>query len=208
MLPAGGRRRTQGLRREAVAQLAAISSIYYTYPEQGRRVRPSRQVLDALAAALRFDATERSHVPELVHGALPADRPAVRGATSPSVVALVDRLIDRLDPCSTYATGRHWDVLASNRPPERCGRTGRRARPRPATCSGGCSPIPAPSRSCPTGRTRHPHRERQVADSVRRFSQRPKISWSPSSKRASRLGHQSPGADSLSSFPLSVHMAT
>ncbi|CNG49331.1 putative transcriptional regulator [Mycobacterium tuberculosis] len=110
-LPGGGRRRARGLRREEVAQLAAISSTYYTYLEQGRQVRPSRQVLDALAAALRLDATERTHIHELVHGALPADRPAVAERLSPTVVALVDRL----DPCPTYATGRYWDVLAANR---------------------------------------------------------------------------------------------
>ena len=108
-LPEGSRRRTRGLRREEVAQLAAISSTYYAYLEQGRELRPSRQVVDALAAALRLDAAERAHVHELVHG-VPA---AVTGAEelSPAVVALVDRL----DPCPTYVTGRHWDVLASNR---------------------------------------------------------------------------------------------
>ncbi len=46
-LPVGARRRTRGLRRDEVAQLAAISSTYYTFLEQGRDLRPSRQVLDA-----------------------------------------------------------------------------------------------------------------------------------------------------------------
>lgn len=110
-LPAGSRRRTRGLRREEVAQLAAISSTYYTYLEQGREVRPSRQVLDALAAALRLDAAERGHVHELIHGAPPAETPAVAESLSPVVVSLVDRL----DPCPTYVTGRCFDVLAANR---------------------------------------------------------------------------------------------
>jgi transcriptional regulator with XRE-family HTH domain len=110
-LPTGTRRRTRGLRREEVAQLAAISATYYTYLEQGREVRPSRQVLDALSAALRLDAAERRHVHELVHGAPPAETPAVGETLPPAVVALVDRL----DPCPTYVTGRRWDVLASNR---------------------------------------------------------------------------------------------
>ena len=47
-LPAGSRRRTRGLRREEVAALAGISTTYYTFLEQGRDLRPSRQVLDAL----------------------------------------------------------------------------------------------------------------------------------------------------------------
>jgi hypothetical protein len=55
-LPAGvsaGRRRTAGLRREEVAMLANVSVTYYTFLEQGRPVRPSEQVLEALGAALR-----------------------------------------------------------------------------------------------------------------------------------------------------------
>ena len=109
-LPAGGtRRRTRGLRREEVAQLAAISTTYYSYLEQGRELRPSRQVLDALATALRMDPAERALTHQLVHGIL-TPAPAEE-ALSPEVVDLVDRL----DPCPTYVTGLHWDVLAANR---------------------------------------------------------------------------------------------
>ncbi|MEY9966917.1 hypothetical protein ABIA33_004982 [Streptacidiphilus sp. MAP12-16] len=109
-LPPGVRRRTRGLRREEVAQLAAISSTYYTVLEQGRDVRPSRQVLDALATALRLDGAERAHIHELIHGAPPAGTRVVE-SLPPAVLAL----LDRLDPCPTYVTGRCWDVLASNR---------------------------------------------------------------------------------------------
>ncbi|MFF3955105.1 helix-turn-helix transcriptional regulator [Streptomyces sp. NPDC001890] len=110
-LPAGARRRTRGLRREEVAQLAAISSTYYTYLEQAREVRPSRQVLDTLSAALRLDAAERSHIHELVHGAPPAETSAAAETLSSAVFSLVDRL----DPCPAYVTGRCWDVPASHR---------------------------------------------------------------------------------------------
>lgn len=110
-LPAGVRRRTRGLRREEVAQLAAISPTYYTYLEQGRELRPSGQVLDALAAALRLDATERGHLHALVHGTARDAGPAVAETPAPAVVALVDRL----DPDPAYVTGRCWDVLAANR---------------------------------------------------------------------------------------------
>jgi Predicted transcriptional regulator with C-terminal CBS domains len=58
-LPAGTRRRTAGLRREEVAQLAGVSTTYYTFLEQGRDVRPSRQVVTALASALRLSSAER-----------------------------------------------------------------------------------------------------------------------------------------------------
>ena len=56
----GTRRRVPGLRREEVATLAGISSAYYLRLEQGRDTRPSGQVVEALAQALRLDrkATE------------------------------------------------------------------------------------------------------------------------------------------------------
>src|SRR4029453_10671249 len=59
-LPAGTRRRTTGLRREEVAQLAGVSTTYYTFLEQGRDVRPSRQVVTPLARALRLGSPERA----------------------------------------------------------------------------------------------------------------------------------------------------
>jgi transcriptional regulator with XRE-family HTH domain len=55
-LPNGFRRRTSGLRREEVAQLAGVGVTWSTWLEQGRRVSPSAEVLDALATALRLDA--------------------------------------------------------------------------------------------------------------------------------------------------------
>ncbi|BCJ26729.1 helix-turn-helix transcriptional regulator [Actinocatenispora sera] len=110
-LPAGNRRRTSGLRREEVAALAAISPTYYTFLEQGRAVTPSRQVLDALASALRLDEGERAHLHELVHGAPPVTEPPAAETLAPGLGALVDRL----DPAPAYVTGRRFDVLAANR---------------------------------------------------------------------------------------------
>jgi transcriptional regulator with XRE-family HTH domain len=109
-LPAGVRRRARGLRREEVALLAAISPTYYTFLEQGRDVRPSRDVLDALARALRLSGAERAHLHQLTHGS-PPEEPAVPEALAPGV----DALVARLDPQPTYVTGRRWDVLAANR---------------------------------------------------------------------------------------------
>ena len=61
-LPANGRRRTPGLRREEVAQLAGVGLSWYTWLEQGRDIKPSAQVLDALARVLRLD-TRRARAP-------------------------------------------------------------------------------------------------------------------------------------------------
>lgn len=109
-LPPGARRRTRGLRREEVAALAAISPTYYTFLEQGRELTPSRQVLDALAAALLMDATERAHLHQLVHGTAPAPAP-----TAETLADGVTDLVERQDPYPTYVSGRYWDVLAANR---------------------------------------------------------------------------------------------
>src|ERR1700684_2370883 len=67
-LPEGSRRRTAGLRREEVALLANLSTTYYTFLEQGRPVRPSAQVLDALASALRMSAAEQRYLEVLAYG--------------------------------------------------------------------------------------------------------------------------------------------
>src|SRR5690348_9215492 len=72
-LPAGTRRRTAGLRREEVAQLAGVSTTYYTFLEQGRDVRPSRQVVTALASALRLSSAERAYLFQLAGITLAAD---------------------------------------------------------------------------------------------------------------------------------------
>jgi transcriptional regulator with XRE-family HTH domain len=111
----GRRRRAVGLRREEVALLANLSSTYYTFLEQGRPVRPSAQVLDALAAALRMSAAERRYLhvlaygPSYDHGAEPvAAAPPER--LDPAVVDLVQRL----EPFPALVKGRRWDVLAAN----------------------------------------------------------------------------------------------
>jgi transcriptional regulator with XRE-family HTH domain len=110
-LPAGARRRTAGLRREEVALLAGVSTTYYTFLEQGRDVRPSRQVLTALAAALRLSSAERAHLFQLAGATPPADAAARAEAVPPTVSAMVARL----DPWPAYLKGGRWDVLAANR---------------------------------------------------------------------------------------------
>src|SRR5256714_4571134 len=110
-LPAGTRRRTAGLRREEVAQLAGVSTTYYTFLEQGRDVRPSRQVVTALASALRLSSAERVYLFQLAGITLAAEDRAQAETVDPVVGALVGRL----DPFPAYLKGRRWDVLAANR---------------------------------------------------------------------------------------------
>lgn len=61
-LPEGTRRRTPGLRREEVAQLAGVSSTWYTWLEQGRDIKVSSSVLDCIATALRLTKDERNYL--------------------------------------------------------------------------------------------------------------------------------------------------
>jgi transcriptional regulator with XRE-family HTH domain len=61
-LPEGSRRRTPGLRREEVAQLAGVSHTWYTWLEQGRDIKVSSSVLDNVAMALQLTVDERKYL--------------------------------------------------------------------------------------------------------------------------------------------------
>ena len=110
-LPSGGRRRTPGLRREEVAQLAGVGTTWYTWLEQGREVRASLEVFEALARALRLTPAERTHLILLGRGEeAPACKPPPERVSPP-----IRRLIENLGPNPAYLMGRRWDYLAWNR---------------------------------------------------------------------------------------------
>ncbi|ALK34123.1 helix-turn-helix transcriptional regulator [Burkholderia plantarii] len=110
-LPEGLRRRTPGLRREEVAMLADVGTTWYTWLEQGRDVRASREVLVAIANALRLDAVERQHLFVL------SDRPSpdIRPVYSEKLEEPVQRMLDSLTRQPAYVTGPRWDILGWNR---------------------------------------------------------------------------------------------
>ncbi|MFF7978975.1 helix-turn-helix transcriptional regulator [Streptomyces sp. NPDC007901] len=108
-LPRGPRRRTPGLRREEVAQLAFISTEYYTRLEQARGPRPSREVLGGLARALRLSDAERVHLHHLA-GAPPAPPP---GPPREVRQSLLD-LLGRLPQAAAFVTSATCEVLAWN----------------------------------------------------------------------------------------------
>ncbi|GAQ68788.1 hypothetical protein T45_00503 [Streptomyces turgidiscabies] len=92
-LPPGARRRTPGLRREEVASLAGMSVDYYTRLEQSRGPHPSRQMLAALARALRLTDDERDHLFHLA-GEEPPRRDSVSQHVRPGLLLILDRLHD------------------------------------------------------------------------------------------------------------------
>jgi transcriptional regulator with XRE-family HTH domain len=109
-LPSGGRRRTPGLRREEVAHLAGVGATWYTWLEQGRDVRASLEVLEAIARALRLTSAERTHLVLLGRGEIP---PPCK--SDERVSATVRRLIENLGANPAYLIGRRWDYLAWNK---------------------------------------------------------------------------------------------
>jgi transcriptional regulator with XRE-family HTH domain len=92
-LPAGARRRTAGLRREEVAQLASMSTDYYTRLEQRRGPQPSTQMLAALARALRLTADERDYLFRVAGHTVP-DRIPAGDHVAPGLLRVLDRLSD------------------------------------------------------------------------------------------------------------------
>ncbi|OLZ66604.1 transcriptional regulator [Streptomyces sp. IMTB 2501] len=92
-LTPGARRRTPGLRREEVAQLAGMSVDYYTRLEQSRGPRPSRQMLTALARALRLTDAAHDHLFHLA-GEEPPRRETASAHVRPGLLLILDRLYD------------------------------------------------------------------------------------------------------------------
>jgi transcriptional regulator with XRE-family HTH domain len=108
-LPGGGRRRTPGLRRQEVAELAGISVDYYIRLEQARGPHPSHQVLTALARALVLTGDEREYLFRLAgESAPPAAGP------SREISPGIRNLLDSMPETPAYVVDAKYDVLAWN----------------------------------------------------------------------------------------------
>ncbi|MFW0793494.1 helix-turn-helix transcriptional regulator [Gordonia sp. CPCC 205515] len=114
-LPAGGRRRVPGLRREEVAQLAGVSTEYYTQIERGGVVGVSDEVLGAIVSALRLSDEETSHLFDLV-GAATAKRTARKPArrAGKKVPQGVQALMDSMVNAPAIVINGHLDIVAAN----------------------------------------------------------------------------------------------
>ncbi|OLR93105.1 transcriptional regulator [Actinokineospora bangkokensis] len=107
-LPAGQRRRTPGLRREEVADLAHMSVDYLTRLEQARAPRPSVRVLEGLTGALRLDREGRARLYHL------AGSPLLPVGPVRSVRPHVVRMLHRLPGTAALVTDATYDVVAWN----------------------------------------------------------------------------------------------
>lgn len=109
-LPEGERRRTPGLRRQEVAQLAGMSVDYYIRLEQARGPRPSRQILNALSRALMLTGDERAHILHLA-----GDAPVPAAGPRRDVPEGVLHLLAQMEDVPAYVLDARYDILAWNR---------------------------------------------------------------------------------------------
>lgn len=110
-LPRGPVRRTSGLRREELAELAGLSVDYVVRLEQGRSTAPSRQVVAALARALQLTTAERDHLYRLAELTPPAD-----GEISDHIPPGVHRVLTRLGDVAVAVFAADWQLIWWNRP--------------------------------------------------------------------------------------------
>lgn len=103
-------RRTPGLRREEVAELAGVSVDYIVRLEQGRGLRPSADVLAALSRALRLDTDERAYLFDLAQ-----QRPPNAGKPSTVPAPELAQLVNDLSPLPAMLVNHRYDILAWNR---------------------------------------------------------------------------------------------
>ena len=109
-IPRRGRRREKGLRRHEVADIAAVSVTWYTWMEQGRDIRTTPQVIDALARALMLDDDEHRYLRRLA--GVPITDPETRLSRSDEGLL---QLVDDLLPHPAQLNEPAADLFAWNR---------------------------------------------------------------------------------------------
>ena len=104
------RRRTPGLRREEVAELAGIGVSWYTRLEQGKDVQLSPKALRGVAAALRLTPAQREYVFALARGETLGVEPAPVRTVTPTL----QDVLDAQGANPAYITDGRFDLLAWN----------------------------------------------------------------------------------------------
>ncbi|WP_380178231.1 helix-turn-helix transcriptional regulator [Kalamiella sp. sgz302252] len=110
-LPRTRNRRTPGLRREEVAQLADVGVTWYTWLEQGREIKASLKTLAAIASALQCNEAEAGHLFSLA-GHPAAYQTAVRVCERLSSHSQV--VLDQLNPLPAVIQTTRFDILGCN----------------------------------------------------------------------------------------------
>ncbi|NMH75750.1 helix-turn-helix domain-containing protein [Pseudonocardia xinjiangensis] len=99
------------VRREEVSCLSGVSVTWYTWLEQGRQIKPSRQVLDALARTLRLSPAEHGYILSLAGYSAPQPIPEPSAEAAPPHV---QRLLESLDGFPAYAIAPDWAIWGWN----------------------------------------------------------------------------------------------
>ncbi|WP_167626513.1 helix-turn-helix domain-containing protein [Microbacterium hominis] len=102
-------RRVSGLRRDEVARLAGMSSEYYMRLEQGRVDSPSRQVLDAIARALKLSIVSTDYLYRLAGMGAPRV-----SASAPYPREALDMMLRRWRFTPAYIMDCNFDIVAAN----------------------------------------------------------------------------------------------
>jgi transcriptional regulator with XRE-family HTH domain len=110
----GQRRRVPGLRREEVAQLAGLSTDYYTRLEKGSLGGASDSVLEAIARALQLNDAERAHLFDLARAARAGAREPRRRARAQQVRPSLQHLLDAMTTAAAFVRNGRLDILAIN----------------------------------------------------------------------------------------------
>jgi transcriptional regulator with XRE-family HTH domain len=110
----GQRRRVPGLRREEVAQLAGLSTDYYTRLEKGNLGGASDSVLEAIARALHLDDAERAHLFDLARAARAGAREPRRRARPQQVRPSIQHMLEAMATAAAYVTNGRLDIVAIN----------------------------------------------------------------------------------------------
>jgi transcriptional regulator with XRE-family HTH domain len=108
--PAGGRRRTPGLRREELAQVCGVSPTWLTWLEQGRPISPSPKTLARIAEVMRLTPAERAYLFQLSERLDPRSEES-RADANEEFASLVYAI-----KTPAYILDRQWDAIAWNRP--------------------------------------------------------------------------------------------
>ncbi len=109
-LSAGSRRRTPGLRREELSQLAGMGVTWYTRLEQGQDIIVSPQVLESLARVFDLNAAERNHLFVLAREQVPADPYPLTSMISPQLQSILDSI-----NVPAYVINPRWDIVGWNK---------------------------------------------------------------------------------------------
>lgn len=106
-----GNRRTSGLRREEVAELAGVGISWYTWLEQGRDIQVSYSLLLSIIKVLKCSYIESKYVLELAG----YSSAGIKNSLEDSSMYSIHYLLNSLHIAPTIVLDNHWNIVAWNK---------------------------------------------------------------------------------------------